>query len=143
MDLNTYYYAYLLREMARAGYIQSLYRGIRERSSDFRFDVFAELFLPVPPREEKDQIVSFLDWKVSQINRFLLNVQGRTTIDPKLVEMTPRPLLGLLGEYRTRLISDVVTGKKVVQNVVVPEYEAVSVVSDTIENDVLTGDDEE
>lgn len=68
---NNQYYALLLREMARSGYIQSLYRGIRERSSDFRFEVFAAQFYPVPPREEQDQIVRFLDWKVSSINRLI------------------------------------------------------------------------
>jgi type I restriction enzyme S subunit len=64
LDLNNQYYAYLLREMARSGFIQALYRGIRERSSDFRFEVFAELLLPLPPRNEQDQIVRYLDWKV-------------------------------------------------------------------------------
>lgn len=75
-NLNNHYYAYLLREMARTGFIQSLYRGIRERSSDFRFEVFAELFLPIPPRHEQDQIVRYLDWKVSQINK-LINAKRR------------------------------------------------------------------
>lgn len=70
-DSNNYYYAYALREMARTGFIQSLYRGIRERSSDFRFDVFARQYLPVPPREEQDQIVRYLDWQVSKINRLI------------------------------------------------------------------------
>ena len=70
-DVNNYYYAYLLREVARNGYIKSLYRGIRERSSDFRFEVFANEFYPVPPRAEQDQIVRFLDWKVSEINRLI------------------------------------------------------------------------
>lgn len=70
-DSNNQYYALLLREMARSGYIQSLYRGIRERSSDFRFEVFAAQFYPVPPRSEQDQIVRFLDWKVSMVNRLI------------------------------------------------------------------------
>ena len=70
-DINNYYYAYLLREMARSGFIQSLYRGIRERSSDFRFEVFAGLYLPLPPRSEQDEIVRYLDWKVSQINKLI------------------------------------------------------------------------
>ena len=73
---NNQYYALLLREMARSGYIQSLYRGIRERSSDFRFEVFAAQFYPVPPREEQDQIVRFLDWKVSGINK-LINIKKK------------------------------------------------------------------
>jgi type I restriction enzyme S subunit len=76
LDINNHYYAYLMREMARTGFIQSLYRGIRERSSDFRFEVFAGLFLPLPPRAEQDQIVRFLDWKVLQVNK-LINAKRR------------------------------------------------------------------
>ena len=75
-DSNNEYYAMLLREMARAGFIQSLYRGVRERSSDFRFEVFASQFYPVPPRNEQDQIVRFLDWKVSMANR-LINIKRK------------------------------------------------------------------
>lgn len=74
-DTNNYYYGYLLREMARTGYIQSLYRGIRERSSDFRFDVFAAQTYPVPPREEQDQIVRYLDWQTSKINKLIHGYQ--------------------------------------------------------------------
>lgn len=79
IDLNNYYYAYLLRDIARKGYIQSLYKGIRERSSDFRFDVFGNQFYPVPPREEQDQIVRFLNWKVSEINR-LINIKMKEIV---------------------------------------------------------------
>ena len=75
-DYNNHYYALILREMAKKGFIQSLYRGIRERSSDFRFDVFAKQYLPVPTRDEQDQIVRFLDWKVSEINK-LINIRKR------------------------------------------------------------------
>ncbi len=65
------YYAYLLREMARAGFIKSLYRGIRERSSDFRYETFAKLFLPIPPLAEQRAIVSYLDGKVGQIDSYV------------------------------------------------------------------------
>lgn len=61
------YYAYALREMARAGYIQSLYRGIRERSSDFNFFTFGRQFLPVPPIEEQERIVEYLDKEITLI----------------------------------------------------------------------------
>lgn len=79
LDINNHYYAYLLREMARTGFIQSLYLGIRERSSDFRFEVFADLLLPLPPRDEQDQIARCLDWKVSQINK-LINAKRRQLV---------------------------------------------------------------
>lgn len=77
---NNEYYALLLREMARTGFIQSLYRGIRERSSDFRFEVFASQFYPVPPRDEQDQIVCFLDWKVSSINKLISNYRHQIAL---------------------------------------------------------------
>ena len=93
-DSNNQYYALLLREMARTGFIQSLYRGIRERSSDFRFEVFAAQFYPVPPRPEQDQIVHFLDWKVSSINRLLL---------------LKRKQIALLHEWQSVHISHIVT----------------------------------
>ncbi len=66
--VNSYYYAYLLRYMAHSGYIESLSKGIRERSTDFRFSEFRELSLPVPNKDEQDRIVVFLDKKVTEID---------------------------------------------------------------------------
>lgn len=92
--VNNYFYAYLLREMARNGYISSLYRGIRERSSDFRFNVFANQIYPVPPREEQDKIVAYLDYQTSNINKLILS---------------KRKQIELLEEYKKTKISEVVT----------------------------------
>lgn len=69
--VNNYYFAHVVGVMARTGYIQSLYRGIRERSSDFRFDVFGAQFLPVPPPEEQARIVSYLDAKTAKIDKLI------------------------------------------------------------------------
>ncbi len=66
--INNYYYAHILRRMGHNGYIQSLYRGIRERSSDFRFDVFARQYLPVPPIEEQNAIVNYLKNATAKID---------------------------------------------------------------------------
>jgi type I restriction enzyme S subunit len=41
--------------------------------------------------------------------------------------------ISILHEYRTRLISDVVTGKLDVRGVVVPEYEAVEETAEVID----------
>lgn len=94
MCTNNYFYAYLLREMARNGYISSLYRGIRERSSDFRFNVFSGQLYPIPPREEQDKIVAYLDYQTSNINKLILN---------------KRKQIELLEEYKKTKISEVVT----------------------------------
>lgn len=95
-EYDVYYYTYILREMARTGFIKSLYRGIRERSSDFKFETFAIQLLPIPPIKEQQYIVSYIDKKVSEINRL-------KELEQSQIEK--------LKEYKQRLISDVVTGK--------------------------------
>ena len=93
-DYNNYYYANIIRIMAKTGYIQSLYRGIRERSSDFRFEVFADQYLPIPPREEQDAIVRFLDAKCAKID--------------SLIKLKERQI-ALLNEKKQSIINQAVT----------------------------------
>lgn len=66
--VNSYYYAYYMRDLALSGFIMSLAKGIRERSTDFRFSDFAELILPLPKYEEQTLITNFLDQKTAQID---------------------------------------------------------------------------
>lgn len=66
--VNSYYYAYYMRDLALSGFIVSLAKGIRERSTDFRFNDFAELLLPFPDYEEQTRIADFLDKKTTQID---------------------------------------------------------------------------
>jgi putative type I site-specific restriction-modification system, S subunit len=77
IECNNVYYAHLLRVMAHSGFIKSLYRGIRERSSDFRFETLARLSLPLPPLSEQLSIVSYLDGKVSAMDRLVLLTQQK------------------------------------------------------------------
>ena len=93
---DVYYYALLLRVMAQTGFIQSLYRGIRERSSDFNFNTFGNQFLAVPPIEEQQQIVKYIQDSISKVDKYISSLE-------KEIEY--------LKEYKQRLISDVVTGK--------------------------------
>lgn len=67
--VNPYYYAYYMRDLALSGFIVSLAKGIRERSTDFRFNDFAQLVLPLPSYEEQTAIVDFLDQKTEQIDQ--------------------------------------------------------------------------
>lgn len=91
---STYFYAYLLRQMAKSDFILSLAKGIRERSSDFRFDVFKELELPIPPLEEQQAIAAYLDRQTAKIDALIAKKQR---------------LLDLLAEQRAALISQAVT----------------------------------
>jgi type I restriction enzyme S subunit len=55
------YYAHTLREMSRSQWILALAKGIRERSTDFRYEMFGNQFVPLPPPTEQSAIVRFLD----------------------------------------------------------------------------------
>lgn len=68
---NVYYYAYLIRHMALTGYIQSLYKGIRERSSDFSFPIFGNQFLAIPPLDEQERIVDYINAKSAKIDSYI------------------------------------------------------------------------
>ena len=67
--VNPYYYAYFLKDLAKSGFIESLAKGIRERSTDFRFNDFGLLLLSVPPLPEQTAIAAFLDCKTALIDQ--------------------------------------------------------------------------
>ena len=68
---NAYYYAYALREMSRNRWIEALAKGIRERSSDFRYTEFGSQLLPLPPLPEQAAIVRNLDHADRRIRRYI------------------------------------------------------------------------
>jgi type I restriction enzyme S subunit len=70
-ECDSHYYAFLLREMARSQWIQALATGIRERSTDFRFEAFSAQALPCPPRGEQVAIVLFLNQAERRIRRYI------------------------------------------------------------------------
>lgn len=68
-QVSCFYYAYFLRNLAKNGFIETLAKGIRERSTDFRFNDFGLLKLPLPPVEEQTAIANFLDRKIELIHK--------------------------------------------------------------------------
>ena len=67
-DANTAYYNYLFKAVDSQKLFHGMGTGIRLTLS---YNELKYLELPVPPREEQDQIVRYLDWKVSSINKLL------------------------------------------------------------------------
>jgi type I restriction enzyme S subunit len=70
-NANAKYYAYVVREMARSQWLVAMGRGIRERSTDFRFDDFACSLAPLPPVEEQDAIVRYLDYVDRRVRKYI------------------------------------------------------------------------
>lgn len=95
-ELEPQYYNYLLKEMSQKGYILSLAKGIRERSTDFRYSEFANTFLLYPNIEEQKIIANYLFDKVIFINNFIITINNQ---------------IEKLKEAKQSLISEAVTGK--------------------------------
>ena len=92
--IDVYFYAYYLRNLALSGFISSLAKGIRERSTDFRYADFAELLLPIPPYLEQQKVAQFLDDKTAKIDQ--------------AVDLTEKQI-ALLKEHKQILIQNAVT----------------------------------
>jgi type I restriction enzyme S subunit len=88
------YYAHTVREMSRAQWILALAKGIRERSTDFRYEMFGNQFVPLPPPDEQAAIVRFLDHANRKIDGFI---------------RAKRKLIGLLNEQKQAIIHRAVT----------------------------------
>jgi type I restriction enzyme S subunit len=93
-EVDVHFYKYLLRHMAWSGYIESLARGIRERSSDFRYSEFANQFLPVPPLQEQRAIAKELNERIARIDHYIAK---------------KRDLIDLLETQRRAVINRAVT----------------------------------
>ncbi len=63
------YYGHLVRQMSQSQWILALAKGIRERSTDFRFEIFGNQRVPLPPPDEQAAIVRFLDWANGRLER--------------------------------------------------------------------------
>lgn len=69
--LNREFFNYLLRSN---GYVEEFYRNGHGLVSDLwttKWQEMKNIFVPVPPKQEQDKIVQFLDWKISEMNRFI------------------------------------------------------------------------
>lgn len=94
--VNVYFYAYYMRDLALSGFLVSLAKGIRERSTDFRFKDFAELILPLPSLDEQVAIVTYIEIESAKIDRAIALMQQQSD---------------KLKEYKATLINSTVTGK--------------------------------
>ena len=93
-ELNEQFYHYLLRSHF---FSEEFYRNGRGLVSDLwttKWDTMRNIYIPVPPREEQDQIVRYLDWQISKINTLIQGYQKQIT---------------LLEEQRVAVINNAVT----------------------------------
>lgn len=94
---NKKYIMYYLRSMAYGEVFTALSTGIRVRSCDLRWNKLAELLYPLPPIDEQNNIVNYIDEQIARTNEIIA--------DKKLQIET-------LDDYKKSLIYEYVTGKK-------------------------------
>jgi type I restriction enzyme, S subunit len=92
--IDTEYYSYLLRSMTKTNYLVAIAKGIRERSTDFRYRDLGKMSLPLPTFAEQQRIVRYINEETAKIDT-LIAKQER--------------LLELLEEKRIATINRAVT----------------------------------
>ena len=65
------FWGYYLRTLATSGLIKSLAKGIRERSTDFRWKDISNLRVSVPSTETQKEIADFLDLETARIDSLI------------------------------------------------------------------------
>jgi type I restriction enzyme S subunit len=70
-DLNSRYVHYLLRSQPFSEEYYRYGRGIVADLWTTRYSEMKNIYIPIPPRSEQDQIVCYLDWQVSKINKLI------------------------------------------------------------------------
>ena len=95
---NNRFFMYVLRSMAANDVLMSFAEGIRVRSSDFRnFNKLGKFPIEMPPVNEQNEIVDFLDHKCGKIDAIIIQKKKQ---------------LETIEEYKKSLIFEYVTGKK-------------------------------
>jgi len=67
-NINSYYFYYYYLALDNYKLLKPLYTGLRKVIA---YPTFTSIKFPVPPREEQDQIVRFLDWKTAKIDKLI------------------------------------------------------------------------
>nr|WP_242513298.1 restriction endonuclease subunit S [Halochromatium salexigens] len=94
---NSKYYHYLFRSETAQQELKRFSKGIMEMRLRLYFDQLGNIFVPEPPREEQDRIVSYIE---TEIDMRLSSLQD--SIDQSVSK---------LHEFRSALITAAVTGQ--------------------------------
>lgn len=97
---NKRYLMYYLRSLAFRDIFLALSTGIRVRSCDLRWNKLSVLPILLPPIKEQDEIASYIDKKIKEIDKLISIKQHKIE---KLID------------YKKSIVYEYVTGKKEVQ----------------------------
>lgn len=93
LENNSLFFKYLFKSFPFIQLLKLCVTGIRE-GQNIDYNILKEHMIPIPPIDEQDKIVAYLDYHTSNINKLILN---------------KRKQIELLEEYKKTKISEVVT----------------------------------
>lgn len=119
------YFRWLLKSKSYIKALQGTSEFIRD-GQDLRYSNFVKVDLPLIPVDEQIEIATYLEQETKKIDNAIPAIK-------KEIE--------LLREYRTRLVSDVVTGQMDVRGIEIPNYEPEEDIEETEEPDEEVNED--
>lgn len=126
IECNPKYIHYLLKTPHVMGIFESYSYGIAEHRRRLYAIDFLRLYLPLPPVEEQNIIAQYVDDIQAKAQNAIQKIQKE---------------IDLLREYRTRLISDVVTGQMDVRGIEIPDYMPEEDTEDITDTDDVTDEE--
>jgi len=92
-EINPGYFRHLAKSRLFIELLQMCVTGIRE-GQNIDYSKLKNHLIPVPPKEEQNQIVRFLDWKLSKINKLI---------------RAKKKQIALLNEHKQVIINNAIT----------------------------------
>lgn len=125
--VSSKYYHYLFRAKAFTEECYKVGRGIMSMRWRVYSQQFMNINIPIPPNEEQQKIVEYLDRKCIQIDASIGQIEES---------------IAALQELKKCLVSDIVTGKIDVRGIEIPEYEFVDEGPNTEDSKEAEGQEE-
>ena len=120
--VNVKFYEYVFRNPLQVEQFANASRGVGSGFNRLYTPAFGAIYTVYPPQEEQDEIVDYLD-----------NLKKKYQVTIEKIEAE----IETLREMKNKLISDVVTGKIDVRNIVIPEYDYIDETDDDSDDEDL------
>jgi type I restriction enzyme, S subunit len=139
-SLNPRFADYLFQSRILVSQFVTASKGVGDIQRDIHMPWLKNVRLPVPPLDEQSEMVRFLDSFDGQLRRY---IDVQRSLISQGGDRKPNISQGLIGEYRTRLIADVVTGRLDVRAAAarISKHEATSGDRPETDRDVADGGD--
>lgn len=119
-EINHRFVAYMFDSQSFRNQIRILVNGVKVYHPTQA--MIKRAFFVLPPKNEQSEIVDYLDSRCTDIDNMIEALKSE---------------IELITEYRTRMISDVVTGKVDVRDIEVPDIASEDISEDVVEDELL------